>query len=95
MGVFSKALGRFDFNSSKAFQKFSPKFPALEQLRPRQLRPRQLRPRLLRPQDLQEQQALANAQIMTSISFLADTFIQSDLEEDQEEHNGIQMKGLD
>jgi hypothetical protein len=95
MGVFSKALGRFDFISSKAFQKFSPKFPALEQLRPRQLRPRLLRPRLLRPQDFQEQQALANAQIMTFISFLADTFIQSDLKEDQEEHNGIQIEGHD
>ena len=49
---------------------------------------------LRRTQDLQEQQSLANAQIMTSISFLTDTIktrveIQSDFEEDQEEHNGM------
>ena len=55
---------------------------------------------LRRTQDLQEQQSLANAQIMTSISFLADTFktrveIQSDLEEDQEEHNGFEMDRAD
>ena len=50
---------------------------------------------LRRTQDLQEQQSLANAQIMTSISFLADTFIQSDPKEDQEEHKGIHMEGLD
>ena len=119
MGVFSKALGRFVFNSSKAVQKFSPEFSALEELRPRQLRPRQLHsrqlrsrqlrsrqlrprlllPRLLRPR-IQEQQALANAQITASMSLVADSFktrveIQFDLEEDQKEHNGIHMEGLD
>ena len=55
---------------------------------------------LRRTQDLQEQQSLANAQIMTSISFLTDTFkthveIQSDPEEDQEEHNGFAMDKAD
>ena len=55
---------------------------------------------LRRSQDIQEQHALASAQIMTSMSFMADSFktrveIQSGLEEDREEHNGIQMEVLD
>ena len=55
---------------------------------------------LRRTQDLQEQQSIANAQIMTSISFLADTIktrveIQSDVDEDKEEHNGSEMDKVD
>ena len=38
---------------------------------------------------------LVMSMIMTSIFFLADTFIQSDPKEDQEEHKGIHMEGLD
>ena len=55
---------------------------------------------LRRLQEHQEQQALASAQITTSMSLVADSFktrveIQFDLDEDQEEHNGIHMEGLD
>lgn len=55
---------------------------------------------LRRLQEQQEQQALANAQIMTSLSSVADSIktrveSQFDLEQDQEEHKGIHMEGLD
>ena len=55
---------------------------------------------LRRLQEKQEQQALANAQITTSLSLLADSIktrveSQFDLEQDQEEHKGIHMEGLD
>ena len=55
---------------------------------------------LRRSQDLQEQRALANAQILTSMSIMAYSFktrvgILSDLVEDEEENNGMMMGGLD
>ena len=55
---------------------------------------------LRRLQEQQEQQALTNAHITTSMSLVADSIktrveSQFDLEQDQEEHKGIHMEGLD